>query len=80
MAGEAKEKKGTVSLQDIYDGYAAKAKKTGKDTEVDILGKHNVEFTEDFGLFSKGHTQDVSKVMFDYYNANGVIKLTEKED
>ncbi len=76
---EAKEKK-VVTLQDIYDGYAAKAKKSGKDTEVDILGKHNIEFTEDFGLFKKGHVQDVSKVMFDYYNANGVIKLTEKED
>lgn len=75
---EAKEKK-VVSLQEIYDGYAAKAKKAGKDTEVDIVGKHNVEFTEDFGQFKKGHVQDVSKVMLDYYTANGVVKLTEKE-
>ena len=75
---EAKEKK-VVTLQDIYDGYAAKANKSGKDTEVDIIGKHNIVFTEDFGQFKAGHTQDVSKVMFDYYTANGVAKLTEKE-
>jgi hypothetical protein len=73
------EAKKAVTLQDIYDGYAAKAKKTGKPTEVDIAGKFNIEFTEDFGQFKKGHVQDVSKVMFDYYTANGVAKLTEKE-
>lgn len=72
--------KKVTSLQDIYDGYADKAKESGKDTEVDIAGKHHVEFTADFGLFKKGHTQNVSKVMFDLYKANGVIKLTKKED
>jgi len=76
---EAKEKK-VVMLQEIYDGYAAKAKESGNDTEVDIAGKHNVEFTEDFGLFKKGHTQDISKVMYDYYKANGVVKLSKKAE
>lgn len=75
---EAKEKK-TVSLQSIFDGYAAKAAKTGKPTEVDIKGKFKVKFTEDFGVMKKGKVQNVSKVMFDFYTANGVIKLTEKE-
>lgn len=73
------EAKKTVTLQEIYDGYAAKAKESGNDTEVDIAGKHNVTFTEDFGLFKKGHTQDVSKVMLDYYRANGVVKVNKKE-
>jgi hypothetical protein len=76
---EAKEKK-VVTLQDIYDGYAAKAKESGKETEVDIAGKHNIEFIEDFGQFKKGHVQDVSKVMYDYYKANGVVKLTKKSE
>lgn len=75
---EAKTKK-VVTLQDIYDGYAAKAKESGKETEVDIAGKHNVTFTEDFGQFKKGHTQDVSKVMLDYYRANEVVKVNKKE-
>lgn len=70
--------KKVVTLQEIYDGYAKKAKDSGNETEVDIAKKYNVEFIEDFGLFKKGHVQDVSKVMYDYYEANFVIKLTEK--
>lgn len=72
--------KKVVTLQEIYDGYAKNAKESGKDTEVDIVKKYNVEFTEDFGLFKKGNIQDVSKVMLDYYKANLVVKLTKKEE
>lgn len=67
-----------VSLQEIYDGYAKKATKE-KDFEVDIVKTYEVEFTKDFLNIAKGHKQKVSKVMLDWYDANGAIKVI-KED
>lgn len=79
----AEPKKESASLQSVYDGYAAKAKKSGKDTEVDIVKRHKVEFTEDFKAFKKGDKASVSTVMRDYYIANKVVKVgasTEEEE
>lgn len=75
-----KAEKKFVTLQEIFDGYSAKA--TAKAPhEVDIIGRHDVEFTDDFTdakgkvLIKKGHRQLVSTVNKDWYKANGVIKI-----
>ena len=77
-ADKAKKGEKFVPLQQIYDGYAKKATKD-KPHEVDIVKNYDVEFTKDFLNISKGHKQKVSKVMFDWYDANGAIKVI-KED
>jgi len=66
--------KETVTLQSIYEGYAAKAKKDGKDAEVNISKRFDITFIEDFRGFKKGATASVSFVMRDYYVANKVAK------
>ncbi len=70
--------KNFVSLQDIYNEYATKATKE-KAHNVDIVKRYKVEFVKDFLNINKGHKQEVSKVMYDWYNANKAIKEV-KED
>lgn len=60
------DKKGAQSLENIAKG--------GKPVEVNLTNKTLVEFTEDYGHFLKGHTQEVSDVAFEIYNGKGVIK------
>lgn len=81
MAGENKKSENFVSLQEIYDGYADNATKE-KSFKVDILARHEVEFIADFLNIKKGHTQNVSTVMRDWYEANKVVKVgkTDKND
>ena len=74
MAGEAKQQS-PKTLQDVYDGYAKAAEKNPKQVhEVSLVETFEVEFTEDFGFHTKGSTAKVSKVAYDLYKANGVIK------
>jgi len=62
------------TLHEVFSGYAAKAKKAGKDHEVDIAKNIAVEFTADFKHIKKGQKQTISRVAYDFYNANGVVK------
>lgn len=70
---KATEKKSST-LHEVFSGYAAKAKKAGKDHEVDIAKNIAVEFTADFRHIKKGQKQTISRVAYDFYNANGVVK------
>lgn len=67
-----------ITLQSIYDGYAGKATDLTP-FEVDIVARHSVVFTEDFLTIKKGHKQNVSTVMKDWYDANGVIKVLDTD-
>lgn len=70
--------KAKVGLSDIYKGYgkqsADNVAKGGKNIVINVRDIKEVEFTEDFKVFKKGAMAKVSKVAFDYYNANKVIK------
>lgn len=78
---EPKEKKdGPVTLKDVYSGYAEKA--TAKeDFEINLLTTYDVEFTKDFKGIKKGHKlTGISKVAFDLYDANGVVKTLKHKE
>lgn len=72
--------KTTISLRDVYDGYAEKA--TAKDDfEFSLLETYDVKFTKDFKGIKKGHKlQGISKVAFDLYDANGVVEMLKKKE
>lgn len=74
-------KKESVSLQDIYDVYAKQAKEDiTQEKEISLIDKFNVEFTANYGLHLKGSKlKGISKVAFDLYNANGVIKIDKSK-
>lgn len=73
MAEPIKEKE-VKTLNDVYAGYAEKA--TAKDDfEFSLLDSHDVVFIKDFMEIKKGHKMNgISKVAFDFYDANGVVK------
>ena len=62
------------TLKDVYAGYAKEA--TAKDDfEFSLLETYDVEFTKDFKQIKKGDIlKGISKVAFDLYDANGVVK------
>jgi hypothetical protein len=64
----------TVSLQDVYQGYANQA--TASEPKViSLLNKYNVVFTSDFKDIKAGtKLEGISQVAFDFYSQNGVVK------
>lgn len=73
-------KEGPVTLKDVYAGYSAQATKKD-DFEFSLLETYDVEFTADFKGVKKGHAMvGISKVAFDLYDANGVVKLLKKTE
>lgn len=77
-AQESKEKKASVTLKDVVDGYARTSKENkGKNKEnvkVSLTERHEIEFIEDFGEFKKGDSASVSEIAKDYYLKNKVAK------
>ena len=66
------------AVKEFYDSKGAETaenySKGGKAATVDLTNKTLVEFTQDFGYFKKGQTQEVSDVAFAIYNGKGVVK------
>ena len=60
--------KSAGAVKEFYD------KKGGTATTVNLTNKTLVEFTEDFGYFKKGQSQEVSDVALSIYEGKGVIK------
>lgn len=60
------EKKGKETLENYSKG--------GKAATVDLTNKTLVEFTEDFGYFKKGQSQEVSDVALAIYQDKKVVK------
>jgi hypothetical protein len=78
---EAKKiQKGPKTLTDVYASYADQA--TAKDNfEFSLLESYDVEFTSEFRRIKKGHKMfGISKVAFDLYNLNGVVKQLKKTE
>jgi len=73
-----KNDKSAGATQEYYDKKGAETlenySKGGKAATVDLVNKTLVEFTEDFGYFKKGDSQEVSDVAFAIYSGKGVIK------
>lgn len=75
---EPKEVKSEKTLKDVYAGYAEQATKKD-DFEFSLLETYDVEFSKDFKTIKKGHVMNgISKVAFDLYDANGVVKMLKK--
>lgn len=71
MAEKAEKK--AVSLQEVYEVYANEAKED-KPKLVSLIDSYDVKFNEDFKGIKAGHSlKGISKVAFDFYNANGVV-------
>ncbi len=73
----AKEDKSAGATQRYYDEQGAKTLKNHQKrvnpVTVDLTRKTLVEFTEDFGFFKKGASQEVSDVALAIYEKAGVI-------
>jgi len=63
-----------VELKKHFD-EKAKEVKEGKKVTVSLTKTYLVEFTKDFGLMKKGHTQKVSQLAKDVYEKKKVIKV-----
>ncbi len=68
---------GVFSLSDVYSDYAdAAANDPSKEVLINLLDSLDVEFTADFRTIKKGtKLSGISRVAFDLYNKNGVVKL-----
>lgn len=64
-----------ISIQNVFDGYAEKAK-TSKDAKfvVDTKKRVKIQFISDFNEFVKGEIIEVGIVASDFYIANQVAK------
>lgn len=70
--------KSAGAVKEFYDKKGAETlenyKKGGNPATVNLTNKTLVEFTEDFGFFKKGHTQEVSDVALAIYEGKSVVK------
>jgi hypothetical protein len=79
VAKEAKNAdKSAGAVKEFYDKKGAETlenyKKGGSAATVNLTNKTLIEFTEDFGHFKKGQSQEVSDVALAIYEGKGVIK------
>ena len=70
----------TFNLSDVYADYADSASKdASKEVLINLLDKIDVEFIADFKNIKKGtKLTAISRVAFDLYNKNGVVKLIKE--
>jgi len=74
----AKGDKSAGAVKEYYDKKGAETlenyKKGGNPVTVNLTNKTLVEFTEDYGHFKKGQSQEVSDVALAIYESKGVVK------
>lgn len=75
--GTAKTDKSAGAVQAFYNEQGAKTlenhQKRGNPVTVNLTNKTVIEFTEDFGFFKKGDSQEVSDVALAIYEKAGVV-------